>query len=238
MGRRAWIKLWVEPWLEDNPDGIRIRNLPIAVRGTFATLLALAGDSMYAEQGVVSFAPGCGYSDEQIAHKLNIDVRTWASHKELLKDAPFIEVSQHNEITIVNWEKYQPDYRKKKKSNSNSKTKSEFDSNSDSKKKSIPIKKEKEKEKKKEKDKGIKHSHAIVDNSSTKDCLAELHRVLGEDTKPFAPLYRKAIDALGPDTVYRCLAETKLAMHEERIKTSPGAFFSGLLRVALLEGRQ
>lgn len=114
MGRRTWVKFWCLPWTEGT-----IGRAPIAVRGTFATLLALIGDCKYADTGCLKMVDNLGFPDEAIAAMLRIDPRTWAEHKTYLqqgcgKDA-LIAVSATNVISICSWEKFQSEYRRQRK---------------------------------------------------------------------------------------------------------------------------
>lgn len=115
MGRRTWIKVWCLPWTEG-----RIREAPLAIRGTFITLCCLVGDSKFADDGLLQVAPEIGFSDNQIAGMLHCDVRTWAEHKTYLQDFkkpdgqadPLIQVGNDNIIKVIEWDRFEPDYRR------------------------------------------------------------------------------------------------------------------------------
>ena len=122
-GRRKWIKLWTHAWLRGP-----ISKQDLATRAIFAGLLALAGDNVGSEeelehQGMIRVAPGCGFTDHQIAKMLNIREETWLRNKQVLVDIQHIEVTQTNEIKVVEWKKYQADYIKVKKSRAKKKAK-------------------------------------------------------------------------------------------------------------------
>jgi len=109
-GRRKWVKLWTQAWLRGP-----ISDQDLATRAIFASLLALAGDNVGSgdeteERGVIRVAPGCGFTDGQIAKMLKVREETWVRNKGVLVEIKHICVSQANEITIVNWQKYQGDY--------------------------------------------------------------------------------------------------------------------------------
>jgi len=111
MAHRPWIKVWCLPWTEG-----RIREAPLAVRGTFITLCCLVGDKD-AEDGFLRVTPEIGYTDNQIAGMLHCDVRTWAEHAAYLQDCqkdgkpdPLIAVHPGNVIEIIGWRRFQPPY--------------------------------------------------------------------------------------------------------------------------------
>jgi hypothetical protein len=104
----------------------------------------MAGDSAYANEGTIRITKGCGLTDEQVCKVLNLEAGLWAEHKARLADIGYIEVSEVNEITIVEWLRFQSDYNRTKDAPSRH-TKS---TNKSTRKSTGKKEKEKEKEKK------------------------------------------------------------------------------------------
>ena len=144
MGSRTWIKIYCEPWIKGS-----LRQETRELRGTWADILALAGNSSYGELGIIQLAPELGLNDEQIAGLLNISLSDWLADKQRLLDTERIEVDGKNCIKVVNFLHYQSEYNRLKKYRGTKK----------STKKSTPKgnwekEKEKEKENRKRKDNG------------------------------------------------------------------------------------
>ena len=127
MGSRTWIKFHGAKWTK--PGGIIEHN--VAVRGTFATLLAVVSEYKDADEGVLQIRPGVGFDDTTLSKMLALDLRTWRKHKAILCKVkydgdPLGRVGKSNEIIVVGWAKYQPPFKrqeeKKKKAKTNSKT--------------------------------------------------------------------------------------------------------------------
>ena len=109
MGRRTWIKIFSDKWLRGS-----IRQEPLEVRAIWIDILTLAADSAYGDDGVISVAPECGLTDEQITAILNVDIKIWLEVKQKLIDTERIDVNGNNEIKILNWKKYQSEYARQK----------------------------------------------------------------------------------------------------------------------------
>lgn len=109
MGRRTWIKIFAEKWLRGS-----IRQEPLEVRAIWIDILTLAADSVYGDDGVISVAPECGLTDEQIAAILNVDMTIWLEVKQKLINTERINVNGNNEIKMLNWRKYQSEYARQK----------------------------------------------------------------------------------------------------------------------------
>lgn len=115
--RRTWVKLYCNQWLRGS-----IRKEPIEVRAIFTDLLMMAGDSAYGDDGLIQLADGVGFTDELIAGILNVSIETWIAAKERLSNHPdpkenrikVASLSQGFAIQILNWKKYQNEYRRQK----------------------------------------------------------------------------------------------------------------------------
>lgn len=115
--RRTWIKLFCDQWLRGS-----IRKESIETRGIFADLLAMAGDSGYGDDGLIQLAEGIGFTDELIAGILNVSPQVWLAVKKRLLNHPdpdenrieIIPLSQGFSIQILNWTRYQSEYRRQK----------------------------------------------------------------------------------------------------------------------------
>ncbi len=88
-------------------------ELEPAERSIWADFLALAGDSPF--EGQVSFTERIGYTDEQLADCLKVNITLIKSAKEKMIKYDKIKVTKNNIIYIVNWKKYQPEYERLKK---------------------------------------------------------------------------------------------------------------------------
>ncbi len=121
--RRAWVKLFCEPWLRGS-----IRKESLEVRAIFTDLLAMAGDAAYGDpdvvsNGIIQLADDVGFADESISGILNIPLETWLRVKDRLSNHPDPEenrievapLSQGFSIRMLNWESYQSEYRLQKK---------------------------------------------------------------------------------------------------------------------------
>lgn len=114
MGRRTWIKIFSDKWLRGS-----IRQESLEVRAVWIDVLTLAADSAYGDDGVISVAPKCGLTDEQISAILNVDIKIWLEVKRKLskvdkKHTERINVNGNNEIKILNWKKYQSEYARQR----------------------------------------------------------------------------------------------------------------------------
>jgi len=109
MGSRTWIKVYCDKWLEgtlrgDSPD----------IRGMWIDLLVLAGGGRYGDSGEIKLANGIGFTDKQIAEILQIKISLWRRAKQRFIDTERIKISPKGAIRIVNWSKYQSEYRRQK----------------------------------------------------------------------------------------------------------------------------
>ena len=111
--------MWV--WCERAIEGI-IHTLEAWVRGIYWTLMWRIGNEEFSDFGVLAVAlePLTGYSDKQIATKLNVDIEDWKNSKRLLQkshhgELPLIAVIDDNVIAIPHWPKFQKEYDRQKK---------------------------------------------------------------------------------------------------------------------------
>ena len=109
MGRRTWFKVFVSPWLRGT-----LREETAELRGVWADVLALAGDSAYGDKGTIQLAPGVGLTDAQIIDVLKLKPGEWEGAKPRLEETDRITVNGGNCIQIVNWERYQSEYERQK----------------------------------------------------------------------------------------------------------------------------
>lgn len=110
MGRRTWIKIYVDKWLRGT-----LRRETAQMRGIWADVLALAGDSAFGDVGKIQVAEGEGWKDTQIAKLLMLSDAEWCTAKQRLVDTKRIEVTKSNVIQILKWERYQSEYERQKK---------------------------------------------------------------------------------------------------------------------------
>ena len=109
MGRRTWFKVFVSPWLRGT-----LREETAELRGVWADVLALAGDSAYGDKGTIQLAPGVGLTDAQIVEVLKLQPGEWERSKPRLQVTDRITVNGGNSIQIVNWARYQSEYERQK----------------------------------------------------------------------------------------------------------------------------
>ena len=160
MGRRTWVKIYADKWLRGT-----IREEPPEIRGIWVDLLTLAGDSAYGDEGIIRLAPGCGLTDEQICVILNIDNDLWQRAKQRLIETERITVTDHNEIIILNWLKYQSEYMRQKKYREKLQQKVTNESYNDKLQDKVTSKSDREKEKEKE----IKNINNTLSKESAED---------------------------------------------------------------------
>jgi len=109
MGSRTWFRIFSEPWLKGS-----IRQEPPEYRGLWVDLLALANSGMYGDEGEIKLAENIGFTDQQIAGILQVDLALWKSFKERMIQTQRISVQDGNVIIIEQWQKYQSEYRRQK----------------------------------------------------------------------------------------------------------------------------
>ena len=110
MGRRTWFKIYAEQWLKGS-----IAEEPLAIRGLWASLLALAANSEYGDIGKIQVMDSVGFTDEQIAKLLKVPKDEWMQGKKRLIETERITVhNDTNVIAILNWSKYQSEYHRQK----------------------------------------------------------------------------------------------------------------------------
>jgi hypothetical protein len=109
MGKRTWIKIYCDKWLEGT-----LREETPEVRGVWIDLLTLAGSGPYGDTGEIKLTNGIGFTDKQIAEILHIPLRLWQQAKAKLIETDRIKVTSKEAISIVNWSKYQSEYRRQK----------------------------------------------------------------------------------------------------------------------------
>jgi hypothetical protein len=106
--KRTWVKLFCTNWL----DGT-MRQEAAEVRGVWADIIALAGE-MGGDTGILGFAASIGFSDEQLAAKLNLPIDQWKRCKLRLAEIGCIDILGRNVISVRNWKKYQSEYQRQK----------------------------------------------------------------------------------------------------------------------------
>lgn len=107
--RRNWIKLYVDQILR----GTMIDELENIERWSWIGLLLLAGDSP--TEGTVCITNNIGYSDEQISELLDVPIEIFNKAKDKMIKFNKVEVDEKNVIKIVNWKKYQSEYKRQRK---------------------------------------------------------------------------------------------------------------------------
>ena len=109
MGSRTWIKVYCDKWL----DGT-LRDEPPEIRGVWIDLLVLAGAGRYGDSGEIKLSNSVGLTDDQIAGILIISLSLWHRAKKRFLETERITITGKGVITIVNWQKYQPEYNRQK----------------------------------------------------------------------------------------------------------------------------
>jgi hypothetical protein len=110
MGSRSWIKIHCNKWLEGT-----IREEPPDVRGVWIDLLCLAGSGEYGDDGIIAVRNNVGFSDSQIKKFLKISNFLWKKTKNRLLTSGRISINNENVISIINWKKYQSEYKRQTK---------------------------------------------------------------------------------------------------------------------------
>lgn len=109
MASRTWIKIYCDNWLEGT-----ISEESLALRGIWIGLLALAGSGKHGDTGLVMAINGVGFSDSMLAAMLKVTRQRWVYAKKTLQKTDRIAVDKANVITIINWQKYQSEYKRQK----------------------------------------------------------------------------------------------------------------------------
>ncbi|MCJ7829291.1 MAG: DnaD domain protein [Dehalococcoidia bacterium] len=109
MGSRTWVKVYCKAWLTKS-----ISQESLELRGAWITLLCVAGNGQYGDDGVIKLVDGVGVPDIGLAKLLHISARQWAKLKSKLVSDERIRVDGNNIITILNWSKYQGEYQRQK----------------------------------------------------------------------------------------------------------------------------
>ncbi|MCX6566918.1 MAG: phage replisome organizer N-terminal domain-containing protein [Candidatus Aminicenantes bacterium] len=107
MGRRSWIKLYTNVVF-----GSTSKELLPAERWAWIGLLALAGDSIV--DGFVCLSETLGYTNEQLADILSIDIEVLTAAFSKMVATGKIAIDSKNKISILNWKKYQSEYDRQK----------------------------------------------------------------------------------------------------------------------------
>lgn len=106
--RKTWVKLFVDQILRGS---LFSEMEDPAERFVWFGFLLLAGDSPF--EGKIALTEDIGYTDAQIASMLKCAPRLITSAKRKMVQHEKIRVLPNNVIVIVNWKKYQSDYRRK-----------------------------------------------------------------------------------------------------------------------------
>jgi hypothetical protein len=109
MSRRNWIKIYPEGFLRRT----LYKEIPKpAERWAWIGLLCLAGDNAF--DGKVCITETMGYTDEQIAAQLCMEVDTFKSAKKKMIKFEKIAVDKNNIIQILGWKTYQSEYSRQR----------------------------------------------------------------------------------------------------------------------------
>jgi hypothetical protein len=109
MARRNWIKIYPEGFLrrtlyKEMPD--------IGERYAWIGFLCLAGDNSF--DGKISITETMGYTDEQLAGLLDMDLNILKSAKKKMIKYDKISVDSNNVIQILSWKTYQSEYNRQR----------------------------------------------------------------------------------------------------------------------------
>jgi hypothetical protein len=110
MGARTWIKIYCSSWIAGS-----IREESPGIRAMWIDLLAMVGGGQFADTGELKITTGVGLLDEQIAHVMKVPVSVWRDAKDRLILTKRIEMRPGNCLHVINWNKYQSEYRRQKK---------------------------------------------------------------------------------------------------------------------------
>ena len=106
--RRNWIKLYVDQCLR----GSMMTELEPAERFVWFGFLLLAGDSSF--EGKICITETVGYTDEQLASMLKVDLQLLKTAKRKMVKFEKIAVREGNILEILNWKKYQSEYERQR----------------------------------------------------------------------------------------------------------------------------
>lgn len=109
MGSRTWIKVYCDNWIVGS-----LRDETSEIRGVWIDLLVLAGSGQYGDTGEIKLRNGVGLTDRQIADIMHISLGLWRRAKMRFIEAKRINITPKGVITIINWRKYQSEYRRQK----------------------------------------------------------------------------------------------------------------------------
>jgi len=109
MGSRTWVKLYCSKWIEGS-----IRNETPLVRAVFIDLIALAGSGEYGDIGRIGLKNGVGLTNKQFMTLLSLSKNQWIYAKNRLQKTGRIAYDPQNNITILNWNKYQSEYQRQR----------------------------------------------------------------------------------------------------------------------------
>lgn len=109
MGSRTWVKVYCNAWLTKS-----ISQESLELRGAWITLLCVAGNGQYGDDGVIKLVDEVGIPDLGLAKLLHISRQKWGVMKSKLIRDQRIRVDKNNIITILNWSKYQGEYQRQK----------------------------------------------------------------------------------------------------------------------------
>ncbi len=109
MGSRTWVKVYCDKWLDGS-----LRDESPEIRGVWIDLLVLAGAGRYGDSGEVKLSNSVGLTDNQIADILAISLSLWHQAKNRFLETERIRITEKGVISIINWRKYQPEYRRQK----------------------------------------------------------------------------------------------------------------------------
>lgn len=105
-GRHTWIRIFCDQTLR----GTTFRELEPDERFVWFGFLLLAGDSPFG--GFICINADLGYTDAQLAAMLKVPVELLKRAKRKCEKWEKIRVLENNVIEVLNWSKYQSEYRR------------------------------------------------------------------------------------------------------------------------------
>ena len=107
MPKMPWIKLWTEEWL----DGSVRETLSMQERAIWIDLLTLAGRSR--QRGLIQSGENVPYSHKYLAERFQVPIELLeVTLQKCIKQKRISE--DGNGIRILNWKKYQSEFKKRK----------------------------------------------------------------------------------------------------------------------------